>query len=79
MIKFAEFFGCAREIDSTYGFNWPSTNAGDMAIVYCLAMSDTSVATRLCNNNNVWGNIDVSNCESHSYSDLFTEVVIKIK
>ena len=63
------------ETDYIYGFNWPSTKAGEVAIANCSARLDMTVATRSCDINGVWdNNIDVSNCESHTYSSISTRV-----
>ena len=70
VINSAESSKCAMETDNVYGFNWPSTEAGHMAIVNCSVYINITVATRLCNINGVWDNIDVSNCESDEYSFL---------
>ena len=71
-----ELFGCAMETDKIYGLNWPNAKSGELVIVKCSAFSDTNNATRLCNNNNIWDKIDVSNCESDLYSILLLEVCI---
>ena len=60
-----------------YGLHWPNTKTGELAIAKCSVFSDTNninAATRLCNNNNIWDKIDVSNCESKEFSILLLEV-----
>ena len=73
-----ELFGCAMETDAIYGLHWPNTKTGELAIVKCSVFSVTNnnAATRLCNNNNIWDKIDVSNCESEKFSILLSEVHI---
>ena len=70
VIYSVEPFGCPRESDNFYGFNWPSTKGGEVAIVNCSVRLDMTFATRLCNTNGVWGTINVSNCESDTYSSI---------
>ena len=67
---FVELFGCAMETDNIYGLNWPNTKTGELATIRC----NTNNATRLCNNNNIWDKVDVSNCESGRYSSLLMVV-----
>ena len=69
------------EIDKFYGLYWPNTKAGEVAVVDCLPMIDKpiSIATRLCNSNNIWENIDASKCESDTYLNLLHEVCNKMK
>ena len=63
------------EIDNIYGFNWPSTKAGAVAIANCSVRLNVTIATRLCDINGVWDdNIDVSNCESDAYSTISIRV-----
>lgn len=70
-----EPYGCPMETDYIYGFNWPSTKAGHVAVVNCSVLVNITVATRLCDINGVWDdNIDVSNCESDEFSLLSTQV-----
>ena len=66
MINSIELFGCEMETDNIYGLNWPNTKTGEQAIVRCSPFSffANNVASRLCDNNNVWDKIDVTNCES---------------
>lgn len=73
-----EFFGCKKETDKIYGLNWPTTKADEVAIVACSTINDTKVATRLCKSNHIWDNIDVSNCESDTFSDLLRMVATYI-
>ena len=77
MINSIELFDCEMETDNIYGLNWPNTKTGELAIVKCSPFSITigdNVATRLCNNNNIWDKINVTNCESSQYSDLLFDV-----
>lgn len=65
------------ETDNIYGLNWPNTKTGELAIVKCspfMIGKANNFATRLCDNNNVWDKIDVTNCESFQYSLLLLEV-----
>ena len=75
IIYSVEPYGCPMETDNIYGFNWPSTKAGHVAVVNCSVFINITFATRLCNINGVWDdNIDVSNCESDEYSFLSIRV-----
>ena len=74
MINSIELFGCEMETDNIYGLNWPNTKTGELAIVKCSPTIANNVATRLCNNNNIWDKINVTNCESFQYSLLLFEV-----
>ncbi|XP_065912159.1 uncharacterized protein [Dysidea avara] len=61
--------GCMMETDNDYGITWPSTQAGEVAVVYC---TETATATRLCNINSIWQSFDVTGCETDQYTDLLT-------
>lgn len=45
-----------------YGtFNWPETVVGEVARLQC---SETTFATRVCNNGAIWGDPNFSQCNS---------------
>jgi len=67
-LLFVELFGCAMETDNIYGLNWPNTKTGELATIRCNT-----------NNNNIWGKIDVSTCETYRYSSLLMMVCGYIK